>query len=114
MSHSQDFGLESGDEETARQLAADYRQTELNAEDRALCDYAIKLTLAPGEMTRDDVQTLRDCGFSDEQITVATQVIGYFNYITRVAQALGADPEPWMQITREQWLATKGRDYLSK
>ena len=90
----------------------DYRTAQLSSADRALCDYAIKLTLAPGAMSRDDVQRLRDGGWDDDQISVAAQVIGYFNYITRIAQGLGVDPEPWMDLPYEQWRREKGRDYL--
>lgn len=90
----------------------DYRQAALSGPDRALCDYAIKLTLAPGQMVRDDVERLRLAGYSDEQITVAAQVIGYFNYITRIAQGLGVEHEIWMSVPHDEWIARKGRNYL--
>lgn len=98
--------------QVARQLVFDYRVAGLSIPDRALCDYAIKLTLAPGRIVRDDVERLRQFGFTDEQITVAAQVIGYFNYITRIAQGLGVEHEIWMSVPYEEWIAGKGRDYL--
>jgi uncharacterized peroxidase-related enzyme len=113
LSHAYDFGQESHNAVVARQLVFDYREAALPAADRALCDYAIKLTLAPGEMTEHDVDVLRKHGLTDEQITVAAQVIGYFNYITRIAQGLGVDHEPWMDIPYDQWRRDKGRDYLA-
>ena len=64
--------------------------------DRALCDYAVKLTLTPGRMSADDVEQLRTLGLSDSQITVAVQVIGYFNYINRVADGLDVETEDWI------------------
>ena len=45
-----------------------------------LCDYAVKLTLTPGAVNETDVAALRHTGFTDQQITIAAQVIGYFNY----------------------------------
>jgi len=96
-----------------RQLVLDYRGAVLSFEDRALCDFAVKLTLTPGEMKAGDLDVLREHGFDDEAITIAVQVVGYFNYINRVAEALGVDDEPWMTMTREEWLAKKGRDYSS-
>jgi uncharacterized peroxidase-related enzyme len=93
-------------------LAYDYRTAELTPAERALCDYAVKLTLAPGTMGETDVQTLRQHGWTDDQITIAAQVIGYFNYITRIAQGLGVDAEAWMDVPEEQWRQEKGRDYL--
>jgi len=62
-------------------------------------------------MTERDVAALRQHGFSDEQITVAAQVIGYFNYITRIAQGLGVEHEAWMDIPYDQWRRAKGSGY---
>ena len=78
--------------------------------DRALCDYAVKLTLTPGRMNAEDVQQLRELGLSDSQITVAVQVIGYFNYINRVADGLDVGLEESMsRISKEKWLAEKAK-----
>lgn len=89
----------------------DYRKARLDPQDRALCDYAIKLTLAPGRVGQDDVRVLQDQGLSDEQITIAAQVISYFNYINRIADGLGVDDEPWMTLGHDEWLRRKGGDY---
>ena len=87
----------------------DYRKAELSDEDRKLCEYAVKLTKTPGAMTVADVQELSSAGFSDEQITIAAQVIGYFNYINRIADGLGGQSEDWMTISKEEWLEKKGK-----
>ncbi len=47
-------------------------------------------------MTPGDLDVLRGHGFGDEAISDAVQVVAYFNYINRVADALGVDPEPGM------------------
>lgn len=106
-----DFGRESGNDALAQQVIIDYRETDLTAEDRALCDFAVKLTLTPGVMNEADVKALRDHGFNDEQILIAVQVIAYFNYINRIADALDVEPEDWMTPSKEEWLARKGRGY---
>lgn len=111
MSHARDFGLESKNETLAAQLVWDYRPADLDVPDRALCDYAAKLTLAPAKVGPSDVETLRSHGFDDAQITIATQVIGYFNYINRIAEGLGVEPESWMTPSRDEWEQNKGRDY---
>ena len=78
--------------------------------DRALCDYAVKLTLAPGAMAEEDVLRLRSVGLNDPEITVAVQVIGYFNYINRVADGLDVELDSYMsRISKEQWLADKAK-----
>ncbi len=95
----------------AGQLVLDYRTADLDEADRALCDYAVKLTLRPDAVGAPDVQRLRGHGLSDEAITIAVQVIGYFNYINRVADALGVDAETWMSPSPEEWERRRGRDY---
>ena len=48
-------------------------------------------------MRRQNLDTLRKHGLSDRDILDAVEVIAYFNYINRVADALGIDPEPEMR-----------------
>ena len=55
------------------------------------------MTRTPDRCTRDDVEALRRAGASDEQIHATVQVAAYFNYINRVADALGVDFEPEME-----------------
>src|SRR5438045_3082609 len=74
-------------------VKTDWRKAELAKPDRLLCEYAVKLTRAPAECSRADVEALRAGGFDDRAIHDAVQVIGYFNYVNRVADALGTDPE---------------------
>ena len=61
---------------------------------RALCDFAIKLTLEPSDVGGADTEALRAQGWSDVAIHDAIQVISYFNYVNRVAEAVGIDDEP--------------------
>jgi uncharacterized peroxidase-related enzyme len=61
---------------------------------RALCDFAVKLTREPAAMGAADADALRAAGWDDEAIHDAIQVIAYFNYINRVAEAVGIGPEP--------------------
>lgn len=65
--------------------------------DRALCAYAEKLTRSPTEMGETDIERLRAAGLDDVAIHDATQIIGFFNYINRVADALGVEPEPFVR-----------------
>ena len=80
-------------------IARDWRTAQLSAIDRALCAYAEKLTLHASKMDEADIETLRRAGLDDTAIHDATQIIGFFNYINRVADALGVEREasilPW-------------------
>ncbi len=64
---------------------------------QGLFDYVTKLTLTPAKCRREDVEALREIGATDEEISATVQVAAYFNYINRVADALGVDLEPEME-----------------
>jgi uncharacterized peroxidase-related enzyme len=78
-------------------VVRDWRSAPLTDADKALCGHAEKLTLRQREVGPDDLDLLRSRGFDDQAIHDATQVIGYFNYITRVADGLGVEPEDFIQ-----------------
>jgi uncharacterized peroxidase-related enzyme len=77
-------------------VATNWHDAALSDADAALCEFAERLTRTPGGMTSDDVGALRGAGFGDEGIHEAIQVIAYFNYINRVADAAHVDLEPEM------------------
>jgi uncharacterized peroxidase-related enzyme len=80
-------------------VVRNWREAPLPSVDRALCELAEKLTHHQRKMSPADLGELRVRGLDDPAIHDAVQVIAYFNYITRVADALGVEPEgfipPW-------------------
>jgi alkylhydroperoxidase family enzyme len=54
----------------------------------------VKLTHLAAEVGENDVSALRAVGLTDAEISDAIQVIGYFNYVTRVADGVGIEDEP--------------------
>jgi uncharacterized peroxidase-related enzyme len=80
-------------------LVRDWRKAPLDPADRALCGLAVKLTHRQRNMSPADLDELRTLGLDDPAIHDAVQVVAYFNYITRIADALGVEPEdfipPW-------------------
>ena len=67
-----------------------------------MCSYAEKLTGQPDSMHETDITSLRERGFDDAAIHDATQVIAYFNYVNRVADALGIDQESFVRHWEER------------
>lgn len=61
--------------------------------ERAMLDYAMALTLRPGEMTRTHLQPMRDAGMSDAEVFDANQVVSYFAYVNRMVDGLGVELE---------------------
>lgn len=72
----------------------DWTSAKLSPRARAICAYAEKLTLEPNEVGRADLDALREHGLTDEDLLDLVQIVSYFNYINRVADALGVPPEP--------------------
>ena len=80
----------------------DYRQAKLPPRSKALAKFAELVTRTPAAVRKHDVDALRRHGLSDRDILDAVEVISYFNYINRVADALGIDPEPEMREALER------------
>ncbi len=78
-------------------VATDWRKAALPAREQALCAFAVKLTGDQHAMNPEDLDDLRAHGLDDRAIHDAVQIIAYFNYITRVADGLGVDPEPLLE-----------------
>ena len=52
------------------------------------------VTHRPASVAADDIARLREQGWSDAAIHDAIQVVSYFNYVNRVADAVGIEDEP--------------------
>ena len=80
------------------QLKTDYTTAELDPADRAMLDYAARLTRTPWKMDAEDVENLRRVGFTDRAILDIVQITAYFAYVNRIADGLGVQLEAyWVQ-----------------
>ena len=70
-------------------LQTDYRSAAINEQDRAMLDYVVKLTKDATKVSPVDHAQLRAAGFDDRGILQITLIASWFNYINRVADALG-------------------------
>ena len=74
------------------QLATNYRHAELEPKERAMLDFAVKLTEASYRCTEDDLMPLRDASWTDEDIMDIAEVTAMFNLTNRLANAFGWTP----------------------
>ncbi len=74
-------------------MSADHTEADLTAADRAMLDYALKLTRAPGEMSAADVASLRGQGFGDRAIHDICAIAAYYAFVNRIADGLGVELE---------------------
>ena len=74
-------------------IAKDWKKANLSERHQSLCLFAEKVSEAPKQMKFEDLSSLKQTGYSDRAIHDAVQIIGYFNYINRIADSLGVEPE---------------------
>jgi len=70
-------------------LKADYKSAPISEQERGMLDYAVKLTRDATRVSPADHVRLRASGFDDRAILQITLIASWFNYINRVADALG-------------------------
>ena len=76
-----------------RALQEDYTKAAISEQDRAMLDYVAQLTRDATRISREDHERLRAAGFDDKAILQITLIASWFNYINRVADALGVGRE---------------------
>lgn len=81
------------DDELLAALECDPAAAPLDRRQRALVDYALKLTLKPEEVSEQDLAPLREVGLADNAIHDAAAITAYFNFVNRLALGLGVDLE---------------------
>lgn len=82
----------SGDPILGELMVMNYRAARLSARQRAMLDFAVKLTAQPWAVEEDDREALRQAGFSDRDIWDISAIIGFFNMSNRVASATDMRP----------------------
>ncbi len=77
------------DEDLVKALQEDYKAASISEQERAMLDYVAQLTRDATRISRQDHSKLREVGFDDRGILQITLIASWFNYINRVADALG-------------------------
>ena len=92
VSHTAALRKLTKDPDFVDRLATGYKYAELEPRNRAMLDFAVKLTEASDRCTDEDVDALRGAGWNDEEIMDIAQVAAMFNFTNRLASGLGWVP----------------------
>jgi uncharacterized peroxidase-related enzyme len=76
------------------QVQTDFRTADLDSQTRALLEFSEKVSLTPYKVVDEDLEQLRQAGLNDQDILLATHIIGIFNYLVRLADVFGLEVEP--------------------
>lgn len=104
LTHGGFYRKNADDSGIASQLLDDYTQANLAPADRAMLDFAVKVTLEPAGLTQEDLEGLREEGLADEEILSIVLITCLFNFMNRIANSLGVEaPEPFVRSVGK-WL----------
>ncbi|MDA0241752.1 MAG: peroxidase-related enzyme [Proteobacteria bacterium] len=92
VAHGQAIRQLSGDPQLGEMMVMNYRVAELDRRQRAMLDFAWKLTKTPHEIAEEDRQALRDVGFEEQDIFDICDTAAFFNYTNRMAHGLDMMP----------------------
>jgi uncharacterized peroxidase-related enzyme len=95
----------NGDYDLVMEIARDFRSARLDAKDKAMLEYAERITLIPSEVSEADVQRLKQTGWNEVEILDIAAVTSYRNFITRIADALGVQLSEDYANLRKDYLA---------
>lgn len=92
-SHAEFLRRVTLDEDLIEALRSDYKRAPISEAERVMCDYVFQLTKDATRITPAYHENLRAVGFNDTAILQITLIAAWFNYINRVADALGVGRE---------------------
>jgi uncharacterized peroxidase-related enzyme len=92
VSHGADLRTALEDPILGDRITLDYRRAGLEAKNRAMLDYAVKITNNPVECSETDIEHLRSLGFSEQAIFDIAEIAAMYNFTNRLASATGTMP----------------------
>jgi uncharacterized peroxidase-related enzyme len=89
--------METGDHTLVKHLKTDPANAPLEPQDKAMIDFALKLTREPSSVRQKDIESLGRHGFAEEQVVDIVLITCTFNFMDRLADGLGVELDPRMQ-----------------
>jgi uncharacterized peroxidase-related enzyme len=98
-SHAYFLRVQGAEESAVHAIAkGNLEEAGLSPAERALLDYVTKVTEAAYRTTNEDVQGLRDHGWTEPQIAEAVYITAMFAFFNRVADAFGIEPQGYLEM----------------
>ena len=96
QSHGEDLREQVDEDQLVRRIKTDFRSANLDATTKAILEFAEKVTVAAYTVQPSDLDLLRSHGLDDETIFDVVEIVGFFNSINRIADALGIELEDFL------------------
>ncbi|HEV8716161.1 MAG TPA: peroxidase [Candidatus Binatia bacterium] len=94
--------METGNHTLVKHLKTDPANAPLEPQEKAMIDFALKLTREPAKVKKEDSEFLQQYGFNEEQVVDIVLITCTFNFMDRLADGLGVELDPFMQRLVEQ------------
>ena len=96
QSHGEDLREQVNEDQLVRQIKTDFHSANLDATTKAILEFAEKVTVAAYTVQPSDLDLLRSHGLDDETIFDVVEIVGFFNSVNRIADALGIELEDFL------------------
>jgi uncharacterized peroxidase-related enzyme len=115
MTHAGFLRRQSDDAQLVSDILHDYTAADLSEADRAMLDFALKLTLKPSSVAKNDVEALREAGYEDSEVLSIVLTTCLVNFMNRLADGLGIDVPRDYQNLVMKWLTgpAAGQEWLT-
>ena len=95
--HADELRDQLTDKRVADQIVSDFRTADIDDTTKAMLEFAVKVTEAAHTVTPEDLERLRDYGFTDEILFAIVEIVGFFCYINRIASAFGIELDDFLE-----------------
>ena len=79
------------------QIVTDFQTAGIDEATKAILEFAVKVTKAAPTVTQADLEHLRSYGLTDEALFAIVEVVGFFNYVNRIADAFGIELDDFLE-----------------
>ena len=84
-------------DEQISQIVTDFQTADIDETTKAMLEFAVKVTNAAPTVTPADLKRLRDYGLTDEALFAIVEVVGFFCYVNRIADAFGIELDDFLE-----------------
>ncbi len=84
-------------DEQISQIVTDFQAADIDATTKAILEFAVKVTKAAPTLTPSDLEHLRSHGLTDEALFAIVEVVGFFCYVNKIADAFGIELDDFLE-----------------
>ncbi len=84
-----------------RLIITDFQTADIDETTKAILEFAVKVTKAAPTVTPADLDHLRSYGLTDEALFAIVEIVGFFSYINRIADAFGVELDDFLELRRD-------------